>query len=243
MKTIVANWKMNLTINQATALADKIVDCNGNNANVVICPSFTQLAYVRDIFANSKIKLGAQNVAAFENGAFTGEISAQMLIDAGCQYVIVGHSERRTHLLESNQIIAQKIKLATIAGLRVILCIGESKETYSLNKTQPFLENQLIESLATNNLTDKIMIAYEPTWSIGSNIIPDNTTIYKITQFIKKTTQYKCQVLYGGSVNPQNTKDVTQVDNIDGVLIGGASLRPDDFKTIVQDTTNNPSYG
>jgi triosephosphate isomerase (TIM) len=220
-KLVVGNWKMNSDAQSCVSLISNITE--SNTVDVVICPPFPYLSIVK-----TTLLLGAQNCSAFENGAYTGEISAKMLSDIGCKYVILGHSERRQHFKENDSEILAKAKIAHKYGLKTIICIGESLETYQSGKTEEFVSAQL------NNYLDLdaalTIIAYEPIWAIGTGLTPTVAEVETITKSIKQ--QSKFPVLYGGSVNQKNCKDFANIKAVDGFLVGGASLDPTQFNQI-----------
>ena len=184
------------------------------------------------------IKLGGQDCSFEDKGAFTGDISATMLKDAGAKYVILGHSERRQHYLESDQIIAKKIICAKKQNLVPILCVGESKEKRDQGDYQEFIINQLKNSLPKDIKIKDLVIAYEPIWSIGSGIIPTTKEIEEIATLITKKIKNNnnisnFKVVYGGSVGNNNSKEILAINNINGLLVGGASLKPEEFFKIL----------
>jgi len=243
---IAGNWKMNMTgaeaINLATALKDKVKSIN--NVDMVICPPFTALVPVNEVVQNSQLQLGAQNMHWEEAGAFTGEVTASMLINAGCRYVILGHSERREYFAETNQIINQKLRKALSTELNPILCVGEILEERKAGITEEILFDQLTECLAGIALNDisRIIIAYEPVWAIGTGVTAtpeqaQSTQAY-IRQFLSrkygKEVANQIRIQYGGSMKPDNAEELLKQPDIDGGLIGGASLKADSFAGIIQ---------
>lgn len=227
-KYIVANWKMNKTIGEAVDFAKKVKAVTlGIDENFVICPTNICLKSVADELKNSKIKVGAQNCYKESHGAYTGEVSPAMIKDAGCDYVIIGHSERRQIFGETDELVNQKIKLAIENGLNVILCIGETleqKENY-----KQVLKAQLQTALdGVDANGENLIIAYEPVWAIGTGKVASIEDIKNVHAYIKQVAynelKYLPPVLYGGSVKPNNAKEILELDDVDGVLIGGASL-------------------
>ena len=193
----------------------------------------------KKIFNIRKIHLGGQNCHAEKNGAFTGEISASMLKDCGCEYVILGHSERRQYFNETDQIIAKKINAALEVDLTPILCIGESKELRQNNSYLDFIEKQIADNIPTNLEIDDLIIAYEPIWSIGTGLIPTSKQIEEVAEFIKNKISANKNIknfaiLYGGSVKKENSAEILAIKNINGLLVGGASLNDDEFFEIVK---------
>ncbi|MBE6446935.1 MAG: triosephosphate isomerase [Alphaproteobacteria bacterium] len=226
MKTIVANWKMNGDEQLCDNLIFKLKDFDVGQS-LIICPPFPLLFK----FKNCRFCLGAQNCGIALHGAFTGEVSPQLLRSLGCSYVIIGHSERRRLCDENDDILVKKYEIAIEANLIPIICVGENfQEDYRLA-----LEKQLNSFLKVRNL-EKSIIAYEPVRSIGTGIIPDSDKIAKIVSFIKGITSAK--ILYGGSVDSSNVADILRIDPVDGVLIGGASLRTEEFYSIIQIAKN-----
>ncbi len=224
MKIIVANWKMNGDID----LCDKIINSLKSAIypeSIIICPPSPLLFMFREV----KFKYGAQNCSTNLKGAFTGEISPSLLKSIGCSYVIIGHSERRNLFCESNDYIFQKFKLILELDLIPIVCIGEKINERSYYKE--VLEEQLKYFIKHGDL-NKVIFAYEPVWSIGTGIIPNLDDILEVTSFIKMQTQSK--VLYGGSVNKKNATEILNIASIDGALVGGASLDPNEFYEIIK---------
>ncbi|MEO6922893.1 MAG: triose-phosphate isomerase [Bryocella sp.] len=246
-KSIVGNWKMHTTSAEAKELAQGIVDGLGSNGgvSVILCPPFPYLALVGEIVKDSPIALGAQNMYPEKEGAFTGEVSPTMLLDLGCKYVILGHSERRHKLGESNEFINQKVLLALACGLDVILCVGETLEQRKDNQTEALLDRQLNLGLANVpvDALPRVSIAYEPVWAIGNadhHATPQQAEDAHAVlrkrfgqMFGDKAAETVC-IQYGGSVVPNDAAALLGKQGIDGALIGGASLRPEDFLAIVR---------
>ncbi|GAX59647.1 triosephosphate isomerase [Candidatus Scalindua japonica] len=242
---IAGNWKMNLTLNKARDLAKSICEglADSNTVDVGIFPPFVYLKDICDILQSSNVFVGAQNMSMEKSGAFTGEISGEMLRDIGCTHVIIGHSERRTIFKETDHIINSKIKSALLNGLCPILCVGESQKERDTGKTDEVVDGQLSGSL--ENLTSEqvkgLTIAYEPVWAIGTGktATPDqaNEVHACIRNIIRKkydnSTAQSVRIQYGGSVNSNNAKELLGQLEIDGALVGGASLDPDSFLDIV----------
>ncbi|MEW6102196.1 MAG: triose-phosphate isomerase [bacterium] len=247
---IVGNWKMNKGLAEAIALASGIVkELRGiNDRDIVLCPPLTALYKVSEILDGSKIKLGAQNLFYEENGAYTGEISANQLTDIGCKYVIIGHSERRQILKEDDTIINKKIKQALKYNLCPIFCVGETKEQRENGKETEVVENQIRLGLKdifhfplpTSHFP--LIIAYEPVWAIGTGNTCKEEDAEKMHIFIRslisnlytKDLAEGIRILYGGSVKPDNIDAIMKMKNIDGVLVGGASLNIESFCRIVE---------
>lgn len=235
-KIIIFNWKMNL--------ADFIRVDKNNKIKIVVCPPFTHIEKVKNLLS-SKIKLGAQNCFWENQGAYTGEISPTMLKNLGVEYVIIGHSERRKYLDETDEMINKKVLAALKARLKVILCIGEDLKIRRRGKKaiKNFIENQLQKDLkGISNLKSYILnliIAYEPIWAIGTGNPCRPEDALEMIKFIKKFLSVKCQmssvnVLYGGSVDSKNIKNFVKYPEIDGALVGGASLKIKEVKKIIK---------
>ncbi|MEC8875863.1 MAG: triose-phosphate isomerase [Pseudomonadota bacterium] len=243
-KLIVANWKMNKTkvsgISLVKSLSAKINRSNRSSREVVVCPPFTLISEISKILKSSKISLGGQDCSADSFGAFTGDISPLMLKDLGCKYVIVGHSERREHHNESEKIIKNKLDLALSLGLKVILCVGEKMQERKKGNTIRIITRQLQLSISKKCNNKNTIIAYEPVWSIGSGVTPKDSEICDVHNFIKnKSSQLSIgdkpfMVLYGGSVNPGNSKNILSLQNVDGALVGGSSLKLKSFLDIIR---------
>jgi triosephosphate isomerase len=209
-----------------------------DDVDILIAPPFTSLETASRLMKSSNVLLGAQNVYFEESGAYTGEIAPSMLIAAGCSHVIIGHSERRQYFAETDEVVNRKIKLALTTGLKVILCIGESLEEREANRTFDVLNTQLTGSLADVQLND-ITIAYEPIWAIGTGKTASNEQANDAHAYIRdwlgknKEGADSVRIQYGGSVKPDNVKGLMAQSEVDGALVGGASLKPDSFSQIV----------
>lgn len=242
---IAANWKMNTTVSEAVELVhEMIVDLDRVDAvDKVICPPFISLATVAESIGGSSLKLGAQNMHFKEMGAYTGEISPLMLADL-CQFVIIGHSERRQYFNETDEIINKKIKTALGFEIIPILCIGEKFEENEAGRTEDIVNRQLELALSGIESPSKTVIAYEPIWAIGTGRSASgkqaNETIGLIRQRIaalyNKETTSKIRILYGGSVTAENVAEFISQSEIDGALVGGASLKAEQFISIVRQT-------
>ncbi len=243
---IAGNWKMNKTAAEAVALIDGIKAKQGSQSkvDVAVCPTFTALDAASKALAGSTIKLGAQNVYTKASGAYTGEISADMLKEFGCAYVILGHSERREYFKECNCFINEKVKVVLANGMKPILCVGEKLEDREAGKTIDVVSEQTIKGLADISKEDakNVVIAYEPVWAIGTGktATPDmaqevHAEIRKIlTNLFGSEVAEGMQILYGGSMKPENAKDLLAQKDIDGGLIGGAALKPDSFVALIE---------
>lgn len=243
---IAGNWKMNLTPNEAKKYASQLVDSIKkipDDRIVMIAPSFLSLPFVSEVFKGSIIKLGAQNVNDNEKGAFTGEVSADMLLDVGVEYVIIGHSERRHIYKESNELINKKIIFALKKGLKVVFCIGELIEEREAGKTNEVLKTQIVEGLRNVSKDDieNIIIAYEPVWAIGTGKVATPEIAEDAHKFCRNiikelydsSISENLIIQYGGSVTDTNVDALMRQPDINGVLVGGASLKLDSFLRIV----------
>lgn len=240
---IAGNWKMNKTNAEAEALINELKPLVARaRAEVVVCVPYTDLTTVGKLIEGTKIHLGAQNVSWADKGAFTGEISADMLKELGVEYVIIGHSERRQYFGETDESVNKRVKQALAKGLKPIVCVGETLVEREKNRTKRVLKKQIVEGLAgIEDFTD-VVIAYEPVWAIGTGKTASDADAEEICKFIRglaaesycHKTAEELIVLYGGSVKPENTKCIIAQPDIDGVLVGGASLKPESFIQIVK---------
>jgi len=232
---IVANWKMNPeTLKEAKKLFDSVKRGikNIKKAEVVICPPYVQFSIFNFQFSNN-IKLGAQDVFWKKEGAYTGEISPLMLRDAGCQYVIIGHSERRTYFKETDEQVNKKLKAVIEAKMTPILCIGETKEERGLGKTKEILEREI--KLGLNKISaSKIIVAYEPIWAIGTGNPCEIEEAQKMRLLIRKIIARDVPMLYGGSVNSRNAEGYIKEAGFQGLLVGGASLKAEEFVDLIK---------
>ncbi len=245
---VAGNWKMNTTVKDAVNLIKKMQSPLNKIQGVekVICPPFVSLVPAHAILKGSSIKLGAQNVFYEEKGAYTGEISPLMLADL-CEYVIIGHSERRQIIGETNEIINKKLKATITAGLKPILCIGETAEENEAGQTQEVLGRQIFTCSDKLYFLSGIVIAYEPIWAIGTGKSATgddaNKTINFIRGFISRIhgndIADNVRILYGGSVSAVNIAEFMNQPEIDGALVGGASLQADDFVSIVKQASDS----
>ncbi len=240
-KIIVANWKMNgrLTsgLNLARDIADKAINQKPLAFDVVLCPPATLIWPISEALMGSPVLLGGQDCHTANHGAHTGDISAGMLADLGCRYVILGHSERRRDHGETSELVAQKVTAAQLAGLTAIVCIGETQEQRANGTAESALVQQLASSLPEKGQPSQLIVAYEPVWAIGSGTIPEIEDICQINKLIRRTlgsVGEAIPVLYGGSVTPNNAGDLLAEQEIDGVLVGGASLSSDGFWAIAE---------
>jgi len=237
------NWKLHLDTQSATQLTQEIVAglSDKQAAEIVLFPTFVHLPVVRDALCNSDVKLGAQNQSEHEQGAYTGEVSAWMLKDVGCQYVLLGHSERRHVYHETDAMIAKKLTRAFEAGLKPVLCVGETLDERDDDRASEVVLQQLNAAFADCDVAQiqTTVIAYEPVWAIGTGRVatPDQAqTMHAIIRgFLHDRVGDKArdvQIIYGGSVKPDNAKDIFSKPDVDGGLIGGASLVAEDFLAI-----------
>ena len=235
-KLIAGNWKMNGNLADAKALAEALG--SPTQADVCVCPPYLHLGVVASAKSGA-IALGAQDCSLKDNGAFTGEISAPMLKDAGCAYVILGHSERRQYHAESNAQVADKAKKAHAADLVTIICVGETESERVAGIQNKIVTEQLAKSIPDCSNAQNLVIAYEPVWAIGTGKTATLDDIKDMHAVIRKFLQEKLdnssaiRILYGGSVKADNAKEILAVQNVDGALVGGASLKADQFLTIV----------
>ncbi len=238
MKKIIAgNWKQNGSIKSNTLLTKAILKeyskCSKKN-NLILFPPYIHLQQIKGLIKNSPIKIGAQDVSQFDGGAYTGEVSASMLKDASIDYCLVGHSERRHIMHEDEKVINVKIQKLLSKKIKIIYCIGETLRQYKDKKTKIILKRQL-KSIEQNMSSvmkniNNIIIAYEPVWAIGTGLVPTQSELGYIFNFIRSNLKNKAsmlsrvKLLYGGSVSPDNSKSLLCIDNIDGLLVGGSSL-------------------
>jgi len=236
----VANWKMYGNLSSLNAL-DKVIKFSKSKeiskGRLIYCPPYTLISSFSKKFRNCQIGIGGQNCHESESyGAHTGSVNSRMLKNIGAHFVIIGHSENREEG-ENDKLINLKIKSALEAKLKVIFCIGESLNEKRKRKTKSILSKQIKDGLKNIKNKSNIFIAYEPVWAIGTGIIPKSNELFKTIEFIKSKFKYKPpKVLYGGSVNPQNIKNLNKINNIDGFLIGGASQSVKKFIDIVKKT-------
>ena len=246
-KIVAGNWKMNTSIAEGVELAKGIVARENEfpkGVSVVVAPPFTHLTSVAEVLKGSKVALSAQDCADQPKGAFTGEVSASMLKDAGCTYTILGHSERRQYYFENSEKLVRKMALAFEKGLKVIFCVGEKLEERNEGCHFDVVSAQISEvlfGLTPEQMAD-VVIAYEPVWAIGTGVTATSEQAQEIHAFIRKTLAAhfgedvadNTTILYGGSCKPSNAKELFSCPDIDGGLIGGASLKADDFVAIIK---------
>ena len=236
MKLLVANWKMNKSFDDGLKVVKGIRKKikNEKNKKYIILPPMQSTLYIKKKIIDNDVIFGSQDCSPFKNGAYTGDISAEMIKKIGCKYTLIGHSERRTVYNETNELLNSKIKRALEQKLKVIFCVGESLINYKQNKSSHFIIKQLIGAFDNINNFKNIILAYEPIWAIGTSITPKMHEIDNIHYKIKKTMKRKYNVedvpvLYGGSVKANNSAEIFSLKNINGGLIGGASLIASEF--------------
>ena len=225
MKFIVANWKMNGTIAEKDAMFKELSKTKTKN-KIIMCMPFTLLNG-----ENQGITTGAQDVSNHENGAYTGDISATILKEMGAQYVIVGHSERRLYHNETNELVRAKATMAIKSGIVPIICVGETMEEKNAGHTISVIKKMLLESIPENG---EYIVAYEPRWAIGSGLTPTTNEIVTAVKAVFDSLPTPIPILYGGSVTANNAHDIVSIPYVDGLLIGGASLKIDTFLPIIK---------
>ena len=240
---IAGNWKMNKTIAETIEFINEIKDkLNDDKVEALICAPFTVLKDLKDATKGTNIKVGAQNMHYAENGAFTGEVSAPMLKELGMDYVIIGHSERRQYFNETNEACNKKVLKALEVGINPILCCGETLEQREANETKNVCKVQVEEALKDIDVNDisKVVIAYEPIWAIGTGKTATSEDANDVISYIREVVAglYKdkaneVRIQYGGSVKPQNVAEIMAQSDIDGALVGGASLAANDYIQLV----------
>jgi len=245
-KIVAGNWKMNLTFDQADDLANEITEYlidNGSDIGVIVCPPACYLELASDMATETDLYVGAQNISEHESGAYTGEISAAMLASMEIDYTIIGHSERRKYFNESHETLAAKVNMALKHKINPIFCCGEQSADRQQGKQYDIVKNQLNESLFHLNKTDfgNVVIAYEPVWAIGTGFNATPEQAQEMHAYIRGLIREKYDakvaenttILYGGSCNAKNAKELFANQDVDGGLIGGASLKAEDFIAII----------
>jgi triosephosphate isomerase (TIM) len=236
-KIIVANWKMHGLSAMALPLIEAALvqakQCSAH-AEVILCPPATLIAQLAQRLSGTIVKIGGQDCHKELQGAFTGDISASMLVDAGCSHVIIGHSERRQHYGESSATVAQKATAAINAGLIPIICVGETLDERTSGQAETTVGQQIKESVPKDVQFGKIILAYEPVWAIGSGKIPSTDDIRQMHGFIHSVVSGPTCVLYGGSVKSDNAASIMAIEGVSGVLVGGASLKTEEFCEIIR---------
>ena len=246
-KVIAGNWKMHKDLSESQNLISKLINelrKEEVNCDIIICPPFTSLSEAAGLVKNTKVKLGAQNMHYEDKGAFTGEVSAAMLKSVGCEYVILGHSERRAIFSESDEMINKKIKKALGSGLRPIFCIGETLQQRESGTMNDVIKRQVTDGLqhVSTGEMEKIIIAYEPVWAIGTGVTATPQQAQEVHVYVRQLinnifgddTAEKLIIQYGGSVKPDNAAELLSQSDIDGALVGGACLEADSFLKIIK---------
>jgi triosephosphate isomerase len=246
-KLIAGNWKMNKDIHETATLINELKERLKdfrNEVGIVLCPAFTSLVVANSLIKETPMKLGAQNMSQNDNGAFTGEVSAKMLAAVGCEYVILGHSERRQYFGETDDVVNFKLKAALEAGLAPIVCVGEVLEEREAGLTEEVLRRQCLRAFhaISGKKAEKLVVAYEPVWAIGTGktatpeMAADAHVIIRVEAAKAFGQEFadNLRILYGGSVKPENVKALMAQEEIDGALVGGASLDPKSFTAIVK---------
>ena len=243
---IAGNWKLNNTVSEAVELTTAIKELVSNTSDVeiIVAPTFTALAAVYDVIDDSNICLAAQDVYWENNGAFTGEVSATMLKDVGCEYVIIGHSERRQYFAETNESVNLKVKAALSNDLKPIICVGEQLKDREAGNTEEVIENHVSGGIKSLSAEDMLacVIAYEPVWAIGTGKTATPEQAQEVHAYIRQLISEaynedvasQIRIQYGGSVKPENASELMTQTDVDGALVGGASLQADSFAQIVK---------
>ena len=243
---VAGNWKMNLLVGDALSLVEELkrLLAYAPDVEIVICPPYTALYPVGQAIEGSAIALGGQDCYLVEKGAYTGEISPYMLKDAGCTWTIVGHSERRRHFNETDEFLNSKLKFALSSGLKVIFCVGETLEERENGEMDEVLRRQVGKGLGGLDEADfeRLVIAYEPVWAIGTGLTASPDQAEEAHGFVRALVREQfdesvsdgLRIQYGGSVKPENVDELMEKENVDGALVGGASLKPDSFAAIVK---------
>lgn len=241
---VAGNWKMNKNIPESLDLVKKLSLAVKDISvrDILVCPPYTSLYAVHELVKDTNIKLGAQNIFWEESGAYTGELSSDMLKSAGCEYVIIGHSERRQYFNETEETVNKRVKRALADGLKPIICVGETLQQREDNITEKIVDTQIRGAFQDISEADcaNIIIAYEPVWAIGTGKTATPDDANNVHQFIRnlikdlynENVAEKMIILYGGSVKPGNAAELFAMEHIDGGLVGGASLKADDFSAI-----------
>lgn len=243
---IAGNWKMHKRIGEAVHTANqlKALTEDVQGVEMVVCPVFTALQAVSKALAGSQIAVGGQNCYLKESGAFTGEVSPQMLLDAGCKWTIIGHSERRQYFHETDELLNQKLRFALSSGLKVMFCIGETLDERQGGKMNEVLTRQVVKGLdgLTEQQCASLAIAYEPVWAIGTGVTATPEQAEEAHGYVRTlvekqlgaTVARSMRIQYGGSVKPDNAAELLKKPDVDGALVGGASLQADSFAAIIR---------
>ena len=243
-KIVAGNWKMNMTLDESVNLINELKQISTNDVDIKIAPSFTNLNKAVSLLDSSEIEVIAQNIHSEERGAFTGEISIEMLKSVGVFSIIIGHSERRKYFNENDSLLYKKAKTAIDNSLNIIFCVGEELPEREKGNHFELIKNQIINGLFGLDIDQikNVVVAYEPVWAIGTGKTAENYQIQEMHEFIRKLFNDKygsdisqqIRILYGGSVKPNNAEEIFSLNDVDGGLIGGASLNFSDFNAIVQ---------
>lgn len=243
---IAGNWKMNKNVMDSIGIANVIKKSlyDVEEVDIVICPPFTSLSDVNEVLMESNIGMGGQDVYWEKEGAFTGEVSCDMLKSVGCKYCIVGHSERRQFFGETNETVNKKAKALLANGMKPIICVGEKLEDRKADKTFQVIKDHVTNSLAglTKNDMQNVVVAYEPVWAIGTGVNATKEQAQEVHKYIRgllaqmfdEATAKSVRIQYGGSVKAENIKELISQEDVDGALVGGASLKADSFAQIVR---------
>lgn len=240
-KLIAGNWKMHGTKEWATDLAQGVAKGAGGETDVLVCPSAPLIDAVATVLKGSSVSVGAQDCHFNEQGAHTGDTSPATIVSLGATHVILGHSERRTDHGETDQVVLQKTQSALSHGLVAVVCIGETEAEQQAGQTDEVLKKQILESVPDTATAETVVIAYEPVWAIGTGKTPTAQDVQKTHFFVRSVLREKLgqpvadtmRILYGGSVKPTNAKELLTLPDVDGALVGGASLKSDDFLGII----------
>ena len=242
-KVIAGNWKMNKLASECKDFIDSILSqINTDEKDVIICPTYVSLNEIIYLTKGTNVKVGAQNAHFETSGAYTGEVSCEMIKDIGCEYVIIGHSERRKYFAETDETVSLKVKKAYETGIIPIMCIGESLEEREAGKAFDVLKSQLTNALSGLKIDEKLIVAYEPIWAIGTGKTATDEQAQEACALVRKTLNElfgdiseNIRVLYGGSVNAKNIAALMQMPDIDGALVGGASLKTEFIQLVNYD--------
>lgn len=242
-KTVIANFKMNKTVRETKEYMGELMHKLVSNVTVGFCPPFTALKSAATRAKGTELIVGAQNIHEMDKGAFTGDISAEMVKETGASFTLIGHSERRKYYKETNALVNAKILKALKVGLNIVLCVGETLQERNLEKTEQVLSTQVCEALKDvyGNELKCLTIAYEPVWAIGTGKVPTNKQIEEAMAIIRKNiaklyskeTAEHMTILYGGSVDEKNSKEIAHIKGVDGALVGGAGLNAERFGSII----------
>lgn len=237
-KIFIANWKMQLLPHESVVLAGEMIERLGTgvpDTEIVLAPTHDALALVAEKIAGTKLMLGAQDCFWEEKGAYTGEVSPRELNELGCKYVLVGHSERRQNLGETDEMVAKKLKAVLANGMTPVLCVGETLEERESGGTEEVLKRQVSSAISKVDFKkNELVVAYEPIWAIGTGRSASPTDVAAAHKFIKDMLPGNTRIIYGGSVNGKNMKDLLAVPDVSGALVGGASLSAKEFEEVVK---------